>query len=155
MKLVFSEQAWEDSIYWQRHVNKLLQRILGCCLFISGFSTLSLGFFPMASKLHITTYNDLLHRELVIQLWESAFGYEAAHNKPSLVIAKKVALADDLFFLAVRDNAVLGSVMAGYDGCRGWLYSVAVSSQHQKQGNANLKSLLACTKLQRVDRVRL
>ncbi len=88
----------------------------------------------MSSNLHITVYKDELHRESVIQIWESVFGYEAAHNKPSLVIAKKMALADSLFFLAVRDKAVLGTVMAGYDGHRGWLYSLAVSSAHRKQG---------------------
>ncbi len=27
MKLIFSEQAWEDDLYWQRHDRKLLQRI--------------------------------------------------------------------------------------------------------------------------------
>ena len=27
MKLLFSEQAWEDYLYWQKHDRKLLQRI--------------------------------------------------------------------------------------------------------------------------------
>jgi len=27
MKLVFSEQAWEDYLYWQSHDKKILQRI--------------------------------------------------------------------------------------------------------------------------------
>lgn len=27
MRLIFSEQAWEDVLYWQRHDRKLLQRI--------------------------------------------------------------------------------------------------------------------------------
>ena len=27
MKLIFSEQAWEDYLYWQKTDNKLLQRI--------------------------------------------------------------------------------------------------------------------------------
>ena len=27
MKLIFSEQAWEDDLHWQRHDRKLLQRI--------------------------------------------------------------------------------------------------------------------------------
>lgn len=27
MKLVFSEQAWEDYLYWQAHDKKILQRI--------------------------------------------------------------------------------------------------------------------------------
>ncbi|MGL6132630.1 MAG: Txe/YoeB family addiction module toxin [Prochlorococcaceae cyanobacterium] len=27
MRLIFSEQAWEDYLHWQRHDRKLLQRI--------------------------------------------------------------------------------------------------------------------------------
>lgn len=27
MQLIFSEQAWEDYVHWQRHDRKLLQRI--------------------------------------------------------------------------------------------------------------------------------
>lgn len=45
-----------------------------------------------------------------------------------------MAVAGDLLFLAASENAVIGSVMAGYDGHRGWLYSVAVSPLHRKQG---------------------
>ncbi len=29
---------------------------------------------------------------------------------------------------------VIGTVMAGYDGHRGWIYSIAVSSAYQKEG---------------------
>lgn len=29
MKLIFSEQAWEDYLYWQAHDRKLLERING------------------------------------------------------------------------------------------------------------------------------
>ena len=31
-------------------------------------------------------------------------------------------------------SEVVGTVMAGYDGHRGWLYSVAVSPAHRKRG---------------------
>ena len=74
------------------------------------------------------------HRGQVIMLWESIFGYEAAHNSPGLVIDKKVATDDRLFFVAIADNSVVGTVMAGYDGHRGWIYSVAVSPSHRRQG---------------------
>ena len=30
--------------------------------------------------------------------------------------------------------AVVGTIMAGYDGHRGWIYSVAVSPSHRRQG---------------------
>jgi ribosomal protein S18 acetylase RimI-like enzyme len=86
------------------------------------------------NKTAITLYNDAVHRGQVIALWETVFGYEAAHNKPDLVIDKKLEFGDELFFVAVADGAVVGTVMAGYDGHRGWIYSVAVAPSHRRQG---------------------
>ena len=69
-----------------------------------------------------------------MQLWETVFGYDAAHNSPGLAIDKKLALQDGLLFVALIDGRVVGSILAGYDGHRGWLYSVAVDAGQQKQG---------------------
>ncbi len=82
----------------------------------------------------ILTYADAEHRQSVIQLWKSVFAYEAAHNQPALAIDKKLALPDGLFFLAVMDGVVAGTVLCGYDGHRGWLYSVAVHPDYRKLG---------------------
>jgi ribosomal protein S18 acetylase RimI-like enzyme len=82
----------------------------------------------------IASYRDNSHRSQVIQLWETVFGYDAAHNKPSLVIDKKLALQDDLFFVALAQESVVGTILAGYDGHRGWLYAVAVHPSHRQQG---------------------
>ena len=82
----------------------------------------------------ITPYNNQLHRDQVIALWEKVFAYETAHNRPNLVIDKKLAVDDDLFFVALADNKVVGTAMAGYDGHRGWIYSVAVSPAHRREG---------------------
>jgi ribosomal protein S18 acetylase RimI-like enzyme len=81
----------------------------------------------------ITPFVNAVHRSQVVALWETVFGYEAAHNNPSLVIDKKVAVGDGLFFVAVSNNAVIGTIMAGYDGHRGWIYSLAVSPSHRRQ----------------------
>jgi ribosomal protein S18 acetylase RimI-like enzyme len=81
----------------------------------------------------INLYSDPAHRSQVIALWQSVFGYEAAHNRPELVIDRKVAFGDDLFFVATTGNTVIGTVMAGYDGHRGWIYSVTVSPAHRRQ----------------------
>jgi ribosomal protein S18 acetylase RimI-like enzyme len=81
----------------------------------------------------INPFSNAAHRTQVVRLWETIFGYEAAHNDPSLVIDKKVAVNDHLFFVAVEDDAVVGTIMAGYDGHRGWIYSVAVSPSHRRQ----------------------
>ena len=82
----------------------------------------------------ITLYEDAAHRIQVIDLWEAVFGYESAHNRPDLVIDKKIEVDDQLFFVAISDNAVIGTIMAGYDGHRGWIYSVAVHPAHRKMG---------------------
>lgn len=82
----------------------------------------------------INPYSDKAHRAEVIALWEAVFGYDAAHNKPALAIDKKVAFGDGLFFVALVGDVVIGTVMAGYDGHRGWIYSVAVSPAYRRQG---------------------
>ena len=82
----------------------------------------------------ILEYNDTVHRRQVIALWETVFGYEDSHNKPGMAIDMKLAAPDGLFFVAVVDDTVVGTVLAGYDGHRGWLYAVAVHPQHRKQG---------------------
>lgn len=81
----------------------------------------------------ILSFDNSAHRDQVVRLWELVFGYEAPHNVPALVIDKKLAVADDLFFVALIDGAVVGTVMAGYDGHRGWIYSMAVHPDHRNQ----------------------
>jgi ribosomal protein S18 acetylase RimI-like enzyme len=82
----------------------------------------------------ITPFVNAVHRGQVIALWEDVFGYESAHNTPCLVIDKKIEAVDQLFFVALSGAVVIGTIMAGYDGHRGWIYSVAVQSENRKQG---------------------
>jgi hypothetical protein len=70
----------------------------------------------------------------VVALWTAVFGYSAAHNDPLEIIRHKLALQRELFFVAVRDGIVVGTVMGGYDGHRGWIYSLAVSPAVRRQG---------------------
>jgi ribosomal protein S18 acetylase RimI-like enzyme len=58
----------------------------------------------------------------------------AARNEPGLAIDKKVAVDDGLFFVACTRDEIVGTVMAGYDGHRGWIYSLAVRPAQQKLG---------------------
>jgi ribosomal protein S18 acetylase RimI-like enzyme len=81
----------------------------------------------------IEPYRDAEHRSEVIALWETVFGYVAKHNNPSLAIDKKRDF-DDLFFVAMDAGAVVGTVMGGYDGHRGWIYALAVAPSHRRQG---------------------
>ncbi len=86
------------------------------------------------TSITITPFENFRHRDPVIALWQAVFGYETAHNRPDLVIDKKAAVNDGLFFIATAGVEVVGTVMAGYDGHRGWIYSVAVHPAHRKQG---------------------
>ena len=40
----------------------------------------------------------------------------------------------DLFLVAVDDDRVIGTVMGGYDGHRGWIYSMAVDERERHRG---------------------
>lgn len=82
----------------------------------------------------IALYSNVAHRAQVVALWETVFGYEAAHNNPRVVIDKKIAEQDDLFFVAIAGISIVGTVMAGYDGHRGWIYSLAVSPSRRREG---------------------
>lgn len=92
--------------------------------------------------IEIVEFDNVKHRKQVVALWQEVFGYEAAHNSPELVIDKKVAVRDGLFFVAIGRQVVVGTVMAGYDGHRGWIYSMAVHPTHRKKGIGS--ALLAC-----------
>ena len=86
------------------------------------------------SAISIVPFDNTSHREAIITLWQTVFGYETAHNEPNLVIDHKLAVDDGLFFVALSEGTIVGSIMAGYDGHRGWLYSLAVLPSHRHQG---------------------
>ncbi|MDD2770310.1 MAG: GNAT family acetyltransferase [Methylococcus sp.] len=88
----------------------------------------------MSNNVSIQPYNDESHKSGIIELWNIAFNNPTDHNAPELSIAKKQAVNDGLLFVAVRKDQVIGSIMAGYDGHRGWLYSVAVLPDQRKLG---------------------
>lgn len=85
-------------------------------------------------KISIAEFNNRQHREQVIAIWQTVFGYKDAHNSPGTVIDKKLENQDGLFLVAENDQVVVGTAMAGYDGHRGWIYSLAVLPEHQQQG---------------------
>ncbi|AME28292.1 GNAT family acetyltransferase [Burkholderia sp. PAMC 26561] len=77
-------------------------------------------------------------RGAVIALWRDVFPEYADASRPqrdpALSIANKMTTQPELFFVAVLDDVVVGTVMCGYDGHRGWVYSLAVSSALRGRG---------------------
>lgn len=67
-------------------------------------------------------------------LWHEAFPNDPPRNRAAQSVPAKLALNDDLLFVAIEEGQVLGSIMAGYDGHRGWLYSVAVREDAKRRG---------------------
>ena len=67
-------------------------------------------------KIEIKTFDNKEHRDQVIDIWTSIFNYKDKRNDPSLVIDKKVAVNDNLFFIAIENGEIVGTIMAGYDG---------------------------------------
>lgn len=70
----------------------------------------------------------------VVALWTGVFAYTAPHNDPATSIRHKMAAQPDLFFVAVEGGVPVGTVMGGYDGHRGWVYSLAVSPSARRRG---------------------
>ncbi len=71
--------------------------------------------------------------EPVVDLWRAA-GLVVPWNDPHRDIARKITTQPELFLVAERDAAVVGTVMAGYDGHRGWVNYLAVAPEAQRQG---------------------
>jgi putative hydrolases of HD superfamily len=98
------------------------------------------GYFPGDEEttgdagVNVTEYDDTRDRQQTIALWKEVFGYTQARNEPALAIDKKTAANDGLFFVALDGQTVAGTIMAGYDGHRGWIYHLAVLPQHRNSG---------------------
>jgi len=70
----------------------------------------------------------------VVALWTTVFGYAAPHNQPATDIRCKLSVQRELFFVAILDGHLIGTVMGGYDGHRGWIYRLAVAPDFRRRG---------------------
>lgn len=83
--------------------------------------------------MHIRPYRDA-DQAAVVALWNESLPPNAPHNDPASSIRRKREYEQDLFFVAEVNGEVVGAVMGGYDGHRGWIYSVAVRPEFRRQG---------------------
>lgn len=70
----------------------------------------------------------------VDRVWREAFPNDPPRNHADRAIPAKLAYQPELLFVADDKGTIIGTVMAGYDGHRGWLYAVAVCGKHQRSG---------------------
>lgn len=71
--------------------------------------------------------------EAVIALWQ-ACDLTRPWNNPRLDIQRKCMLDDDLFLVCDDNGEITGTVMAGYEGHRGWINYLAVAPHCRKTG---------------------
>jgi ribosomal protein S18 acetylase RimI-like enzyme len=70
---------------------------------------------------------------VVIGLWEQC-QLTRPWNDPHKDIARKLQVQPELFLVGVVDHAVVATVMAGYEGHRGWVNYLAVSPKLRGRG---------------------
>ncbi len=76
------------------------------------------------------------HHDGVVDLWREVFPNPSPWNEPEAVILKKRQVQPELFFVALENDRIIGTTIAGYDGHRGWLYSLGVSPAWRRKGIA-------------------
>ena len=72
-------------------------------------------------------------------------------------IARYLNRNPDTCFVYVHEKQIVGAIMAGHDGRRGYIYHTAVSPDHRRQGigSALVKSALAALKQEGTTKVAL
>lgn len=68
----------------------------------------------------------------VIDLWQRC-NLVVPQNEPKKDIEMKLKVQPDLFFVGTISDRIAATVMAGYDGHRGWIYYLAVDPDHQRK----------------------
>jgi ribosomal protein S18 acetylase RimI-like enzyme len=73
--------------------------------------------------------------QAVLDLWKSIEkGIRVGRSDEYVEIEKKISRDPDLFLVAEIDKRIIGSVIGGYDGRRGLIYHLAVSSDYRGLG---------------------
>lgn len=88
---------------------------------------------PGSDPLSVRPYQPADEAEL-IRLWGEVLPDSAPHNDPSTSLRNKLAHDDGLILIATVGDQIAGAVMGGYDGHRGWIYSLAVAESHRRRG---------------------
>jgi ribosomal protein S18 acetylase RimI-like enzyme len=91
----------------------------------------------------------------VVALWTEVFAGDPPGNEPRAVIGRKLRVQRELFLVGELQGDIVGTVIAGFDGYRGWVYHLAVQPRCRRRGfgrrlmreaEARLKTL-GCPKL--------
>ncbi len=73
------------------------------------------------------------YQSAVVDLWNKC-NLIVPHNDPIEDIQNKLDFQPELFFIALLNGQLIGSIMVGYEGHRGWINYLAVLPSFQKRG---------------------
>jgi ribosomal protein S18 acetylase RimI-like enzyme len=75
-------------------------------------------------------------RESLQQFWHRAFPDDPPWNDPALIIQNKLTVQPELLLVGELDEIIIGTVIAGFDGMRGWIHHLAVAPAYRRRGFA-------------------
>jgi ribosomal protein S18 acetylase RimI-like enzyme len=75
-------------------------------------------------------------REPLDELWTRVFPDDPTWNAPAVIIENKLKVQPELLLVGELDGTIVGALMAGFDGVRGWLYHLAVAPEFRRRGFA-------------------
>ena len=86
----------------------------------------------MAVELEIRPY-ETRDGEAVVALWRAS-GLVVPWNDPFEDIERKLLVQSEMFLVATLGGSLVATVMAGYEGHRGWINYLAVAPECRRQG---------------------
>lgn len=69
-------------------------------------------------------------------LWATVFPDDPPWNAPAQMIENKLKVQPELLLVGVAGAELVGAVIAGFDGVRGWIYHLAVLPAWRRRGIA-------------------
>lgn len=70
------------------------------------------------------------------ELWARVFPDDPSWNAPARMIETKLRVQPELLLVGEVDARIVGAVMAGFDGVRGWIHHLAVAHEFRRHGFA-------------------
>ena len=75
-------------------------------------------------------------REALQRLWARVFPDDPPWNAPEVMIENKLKVQPELLLVGEVEGTLVGAVIAGFDGVRGWIYHLAIAHEYRRRGFA-------------------
>jgi ribosomal protein S18 acetylase RimI-like enzyme len=89
----------------------------------------------IVTELEIRPYREDDH-DGVVALWNRVFAGDPPWNAPAEMIRRKLTVQRELFLVGLVAGQVVATVLAGFDGVRGWIHHLAVAPEQRRRGLA-------------------